>query len=228
MSTTERDALVLALDRALQAGLIGHDAENFLLTEIDAALAAPSGGMPTPPPVAQEAVDEAIALLVEQMDMLRADAQKWHDGDPKVPFAVIRDALIAALNAYDDAVPALRALLTRPIAQGEAVAWVPWHPDHGFEFDELESDEAEFIAKGSMDPGWIKHALYTHPSPEREGWKLVPVEPTEAMLAAPFNMDGWNLPPMEALFKAGLPACVFDAAYRSMLAAAPTTGSSGE
>lgn len=43
-----------------------------------------------------------LALFVEQMDMLRDDYVKYEKGDAKVPFAVVRDATVAALNAYDE------------------------------------------------------------------------------------------------------------------------------
>ena len=63
----------------------------------------------TAPPAG--ALEACLALLVEQMDMLHDDFVSYSDGKPTVPFVVLRDALVATLNAYDDARPALLAAL---------------------------------------------------------------------------------------------------------------------
>ena len=63
----------------------------------------------TAPPAG--ALEACLALLVEQMDMLHDDFVSYSDGKPTVPFVVLRDSLVAALNAYDEARPALLAAL---------------------------------------------------------------------------------------------------------------------
>ena len=50
----------------------------------------------------------------EQMEMLRDDFARYSDGDPKVPFVVVREALVAALNEWD-------ALAQQPAAVDEAM-----------------------------------------------------------------------------------------------------------
>lgn len=54
-------------------------------------------------------------------------------------------------------------------SDGRSVAWVPWHPEHGFDWTELEHVEAEFDAKGAMDPGWIKLSLCPTPKASSDG-----------------------------------------------------------
>lgn len=41
-------------------------------------------------------------VLREQMEMLRDDFRRYSNGDKAVPFVVLREALVAALNAWDD------------------------------------------------------------------------------------------------------------------------------
>lgn len=43
----------------------------------------------------------APSAFIEQMDMLYADFSKYSDGDAAVPFVVLRESLISALNEYD-------------------------------------------------------------------------------------------------------------------------------
>lgn len=47
-------------------------------------------------------MDERLALFVEQMDMLRADFVAYSDGKKSTPFPVLREAIVAALNEYDE------------------------------------------------------------------------------------------------------------------------------
>lgn len=42
------------------------------------------------------------AVFIEQMEMLRDDFQKYSNGDKAVPFVVLREAIIAALNEWDE------------------------------------------------------------------------------------------------------------------------------
>lgn len=122
-------------------------------------------------------------------------------------------------------VSALRALLTRPVAQGEAVAWQyriamrsgqwAW----SMWFDPI-TDKSEFdaVIQCQRDAGneVETRQLYDHPAPEREGWKLVPVTPTTAMLNAGSDSHEYGAHRLCAQM------------WKDMLAAAPTTGSAGE
>lgn len=44
-----------------------------------------------------------VSILIEQMDMLRDDFVSYSEGKENVPFVTLRESLVAALNAYDDA-----------------------------------------------------------------------------------------------------------------------------
>lgn len=79
-------------------------------------------------------------------------------------------------------------------------------------------DEAKAAAQADYERR-ILSAL-THPAPQQQGWQLVPVEPTEAMLnAAPASFSD--------SFKAIWPQICGDI-YRAMLSAAPQPTSEGE
>lgn len=76
----------------------------------------------TAPPAG--ALEACLALLVEQMDMLRDDFVSYSEGKATVPFVVLRDALVAALNAYDAARPALLAALR--LREWRPIESAPW------------------------------------------------------------------------------------------------------
>ena len=102
-----------------------------------------------PHPAAASVRARGLVTFVEQMDMLRVDAQKWHDGDPKYPFSVIRDSLIAALNAYDEARTLLAPAADERAASSEAAVADQW--------------EVEIMHNGSLGkspPSEYEHADY--------------------------------------------------------------------
>ena len=57
------------------------------------------------PSTTNTAAREVVDLFVEQMDMLVDDYVRYQEGDKNVPFVVVRDALVSALNEYDKARP---------------------------------------------------------------------------------------------------------------------------
>lgn len=47
-------------------------------------------------------VEAALGVFIEQMDILRDDFVRYQEGQKSVPFVVLRESLVAALNAYDE------------------------------------------------------------------------------------------------------------------------------
>lgn len=58
-----------------------------------------------------------------------------------------------------------RAAWNRRAETKVAVACVPWHREHGFEWRELEHDPAEVAAKGDPGGGWQLVSLYATTDP---------------------------------------------------------------
>lgn len=56
---------------------------------------------------------------------------------------------------------------------------------------------------------------------EREGWKMVPVEPTEEMLNAAIDTDSFKLGDISPLGFRCSPQMMFERCYAAMLSAAP-------
>lgn len=105
------------------------------------------------------------------------------------------------------------AALTKP-PEGEPVAWRvrvadgwPWH---------LSDDPDR-----QRDAGWEVQPLYTRPVAWPEGYKLVPVEPTEAMLAAA------RVAPTNSFRSHGPHYSDYASIYAAMLSASDGAGTEG-
>lgn len=104
-------------------------------------------------------------------------------------------------------------LLAAAESLGEPVAWMTEHDEHPTQFelhDQFEHTPAalEMARQGRRLCGWRLTPLYLAPQPAvPEGWKLVPVEPTDEMIDAGADaIDGYRVDVMRA--------------YEAMLAAA--------
>lgn len=84
-----------------------------------------------------------------------------------------------------------------------------------------EDEQEEAVSDGYADSfrgGWNACRAAMLAQPVSQGYKLVPVEPTEEMIAAAMNCD-------DVEFNSDETFCVnFDNIYRAMLAAAPEGG----
>lgn len=120
------DSMRKALPADWQDFAVEHSNElRHLIGELD-TLAAPSPQQPAEP----QQDGGAVATFFEQMDMLRGDFLRYQEGDARVPFVVLRDAMVGALNAYTEAESSLRSTTPQPAArrvterQAEVIAFL--------------------------------------------------------------------------------------------------------
>ena len=108
-------------------------------------------------------------------------------------------------------------------AQQAPVESDPFHIARSLERDLAAAQAQLLTAVGQIQDLQIRAqsaALRAHPQPVPEGWKLVPVEPTEEMQQA-WHRGIWSNPSNPDENLATSVQTMFAHAYRAMLAAAP-------
>ena len=107
------------------------------------------------PSTTNTAAREVVDLFVEQMDMLVDDYVRYQEGDKNVPFVVVRDALVSALNEYDKARP---HILTQQQG-GEQEAGDVEQQAREFLAAQLPSGLAQTVRNGNIPYQWVSDAL---------------------------------------------------------------------
>jgi hypothetical protein len=119
------------------------------------------------------------------------------------------DMATASAQGFRDGVASVAANAREPVYQARYQKWF-WQDSSRECYEYLQNPE------NTCAEDWETRILYTHPpTAQAEGWRLVPVEPTLKMLfvamnafvAASASLGAFNAP---------------NAAYRALLAAAPT------
>jgi hypothetical protein len=174
--------------------------ENDIVGRIDLAIERVTSGQgqmripadPTDPDLVLLAAKDEINSLRAKVKELEAEVSKWK---------ALSDAQLLILETQKRREDRAKRLSSIKASQDKPVAWT--HPRY-FESADFLSGQTGYMWGRQVASDYVP--LYLRPSPTPQGWKLVPIEPTDDMVYS--SVDAGRIDPdeVEAIWEAMLSA----------------------